>query len=84
MITGEFFTVFRKKKSDKAAISPSPLDLLEKGRFLRVAAVIGAHLRESPGATAEDVRQMLRESARDLGAPGYDIAYGWGYIDAGE
>lgn len=47
----------------------------------RVAAVIAEYLNESPDQTADSVRQTLRDAARDLGEPGYDTVYGWGYIE---
>jgi subtilisin family serine protease len=47
----------------------------------RVSALIANYLGENPGASDEDVRSMLIEAARDVGEPGYDIVYGWGYVD---
>lgn len=38
-------------------------------------------LWEHPGMTPEEFRQILKDSSRDLGEPGYDTAYGWGLID---
>lgn len=46
----------------------------------RVAAAILSHMAGSPGETDDSIRQMLRDTARDLGEPGYDPVYGWGYI----
>lgn len=38
-------------------------------------------LYENPGITPEEFRQILKNSSRDLGEPGYDTAYGWGLIN---
>jgi subtilisin family serine protease len=47
----------------------------------RVAAAVAASLAETTGQTEDVVRETLRESARDLGDPGYDTVFGWGYIE---
>lgn len=39
-------------------------------------------LAEYPGSTPDEVWRRLRDSARDLGSPGYDEEYGWGLLDA--
>lgn len=44
-----------------------------------VAALIWAH---NPNLTAEQVRQLLRTTARDLGAPGFDPYFGHGLVQA--
>jgi len=36
----------------------------------------------NPNLTATQVQQVLSETAYDLGAPGYDIAYGSGFVNA--
>lgn len=36
-----------------------------------------------PDLTAGDVREIIMRSARDLGAPGFDVEYGYGLLDAG-
>lgn len=46
----------------------------------RVAAFVAACLKEAPGASADDIRLALRSAAQDLGEPGYDSQFGWGYI----
>lgn len=38
-------------------------------------------LSEYPDMTPDEFRQILKDSSKDLGEPGYDIAYGWGLID---
>lgn len=38
-------------------------------------------LSEYPDITPKDFRQILKDSSRDLGEPGYDTTYGWGLID---
>jgi len=48
----------------------------------RVAAAVAAYLKDSPDEGADGVLAMLRDAALDLGAPGYDTEYGWGYIAA--
>lgn len=39
--------------------------------------------QEDPGMTAQEFMELLRQSVTDKGDPGYDLAYGWGVIDAG-
>ena len=48
----------------------------------RVTAVVAAYLAMAPGATAKDISRFLKDTALDLGEPGYDTVYGWGYIAA--
>jgi len=36
---------------------------------------------EYPGSTPDEVWRRLKDSARDLGSPGYDEYYGWGLVD---
>lgn len=48
----------------------------------RVAGVVAAYLENAPDPGADGVREMLRASALDLGAPGYDTVFGWGYIQS--
>ncbi len=38
-------------------------------------------MAEYPGSTPEEVWRRLKDSARDLGDPGYDEYYGWGLLD---
>jgi hypothetical protein len=38
-------------------------------------------LAEYPGSSPEEVWRRLKDSARDLGSPGYDEIYGWGLLD---
>jgi subtilisin family serine protease len=38
-------------------------------------------LAEYPGSTPDEVWRRLKDSARDLGNPGYDEQYGWGLLD---
>ena len=37
-----------------------------------------------PDMTTDDFKAILQQSSEDLGAPGYDIDYGWGLIQAPE
>lgn len=47
------------------------------------AAGVATLLRSAhPGWTADQVRERLCATARDLGSPGRDATYGWGLIDA--
>ncbi len=39
-------------------------------------------LAEYPGSTPQEVWRRLKDSARDLGSPGYDEQFGWGLLDA--
>lgn len=39
-------------------------------------------LSQNPSLTPDQVEQTLRDSCRDLGAPGYDTDYGWGLPSA--
>jgi len=44
-----------------------------------VAALVLSH---HPYLNAEQVEDVLQQSAKDLGAPGFDTTYGWGLVDA--
>ncbi len=46
----------------------------------RVVGSIASHLAQFPYSRIEGVQQMLQRTALDLGLPGYDTTYGWGYI----
>jgi len=49
-----------------------------------IGAGVASLLRaENPNFTSEDVEQILRRTAKDVGAPGFDTATGAGRIDAG-
>jgi len=45
-----------------------------------VTAAAALALEANPGLTAEELRGLLRDSARDLGEPGYDVSYGFGLL----
>jgi subtilisin family serine protease len=47
-----------------------------------VAGVAALLRQASPGISVADVRRILRESADDLGAPGWDPVYGHGVVNA--
>ena len=47
-----------------------------------VAGIVGLLKSAYPEATSEQILQAMRETAIDLGAPGYDPAYGWGLPQA--
>ena len=47
----------------------------------RVAAMITEYLSGALDMVQDDVRRMLMETATDMGVPGWDPIYGWGYID---
>ncbi len=44
-----------------------------------VAALV---LSKNPGLTPDQVRQVLRGSAQDLGTPGWDPLFGYGRVNA--
>jgi thermitase len=46
------------------------------------AGVVALIYAIDPSLTAAQVQQILFDSAKDLGTPGYDIHYGWGRVDA--
>ena len=46
------------------------------------ALVIGKARGLGLSLTPDEVRQILKGSARDKGEPGYDSTYGWGLVDA--
>jgi len=48
-----------------------------------VSGVAALVLSRFPGLSNVALRQLLAESAVDLGAPGRDDAFGWGRVDAG-
>ena len=45
-----------------------------------VTAAAALALEAAPELTAEELAQLLCDSAEDLGAPGYDTSYGWGLL----
>lgn len=45
-----------------------------------VSAAAAVALGLDPELTAEQVRELLEETAEDLGEPGYDRTYGWGLL----
>ncbi len=47
-----------------------------------VTGVIGLMLSANPDITAYQIRQILRATATDFGAPGYDWTYGYGLVNA--
>ncbi|TVR58706.1 MAG: hypothetical protein EA426_09505, partial [Spirochaetaceae bacterium] len=49
-----------------------------------VAGVVGLMYAYNPNLTQHAVRDILRRTAVDLGAPGWDPEYGYGLIDAGK
>ena len=48
----------------------------------QVAGVAALMLSANPNLTASQVREILRSTAKDLGAPGFDTTYGYGLVDA--
>jgi len=68
-------------------IGPMPNDRYDTGFGTSEATphVSGAAmlvLAEYPGSTSDEIWRRLRDSARDMGSPGYDEEYGWGLLDA--
>lgn len=47
-----------------------------------VAGVVALILHKSPSYTVDDVKDVLYNTAVDLGDAGYDPLYGWGRVDA--
>ncbi len=47
-----------------------------------VAGLAGLLLSENPALTNLQIRQILRDTAKDLGAPGFDPYFGYGRVDA--
>jgi len=67
-------------------IGPRPNDMYDRGSGTseatpHVSAAALLVLAEYPGSTPEEVWRRLKDSARDLGTPGYDEDYGWGLLD---
>jgi thermitase len=48
-----------------------------------VSALAALLLSRSPGMTAGQVRERIEQTAKDIGEPGFDHAFGHGRIDAG-
>jgi subtilisin family serine protease len=49
-----------------------------------VTGVAALMLEVNPNLTGDEVKQIIYETAYDLGPPGEDNAYGWGMVDAYE
>ncbi len=47
-----------------------------------VCGLVGLMYTLDPGLTPQEVRDLLRDNADDLGAPGFDIYFGYGRINA--
>ena len=47
----------------------------------RVSAAVAGYLLENPGVTQEKVLDYLKNKAVDAGDKGYDLQFGWGYIE---
>jgi thermitase len=47
-----------------------------------VAGVAGLMFSANPALTPSSVMSMLKQSAADLGAPGWDATFGWGGVNA--
>jgi hypothetical protein len=48
----------------------------------QVAGVAALMLQVNPNLTESQVREILQQTARDLGAPGFDNNFGYGLVDA--
>lgn len=46
------------------------------------AGVVALMLEAAPALTVEDIGRTLKETSKDLGAPGFDTTYGQGRVDA--
>jgi hypothetical protein len=47
-----------------------------------VAGIAALVLSVNPALTGNDVQNILKQNADDLGAPGWDPSYGWGRVNA--
>ncbi|MCA9771652.1 MAG: S8 family serine peptidase [Myxococcales bacterium] len=47
-----------------------------------VTGIVGLLVEANPDITPEEVRQLLKDTAVDLGDAGPDNKYGWGFVDA--
>jgi subtilisin family serine protease len=47
-----------------------------------VAGVAALLISVLPGLTPDEIDQILKDTAEDLGTPGFDIAAGWGRVNA--
>jgi subtilisin family serine protease len=47
-----------------------------------VAGVAALMVSINPALTGADIQNLLKQSADDLGAPGWDTSYGWGRVQA--
>ncbi len=50
----------------------------------QVSAAALLVMAQYPDSTPDEVWRRLRDSARDLGSPGYDHEYGWGLLNASD
>src|SRR5262249_16969805 len=48
-----------------------------------VAGVAALVISTNPALSATEVQDVLKQSADDLGSPGWDTTYGWGRVNAG-
>lgn len=48
-----------------------------------VTGVVALMLYVNPSLTPSEIKEILKETAHDLGAPGYDIQTGYGLVNAG-
>ena len=47
----------------------------------RVSGKIAEYLFQQPEASEAEVREWLKETARDAGEEGYDPVFGWGFLE---
>ncbi len=86
--------VWKGKKVDKpdfAAPGVAVYSAVPHGRYGKksgtsmaaphLAGAVALILEAAPGLAPQDVRNLLRNTAKDLGDEGYDYTYGWGLID---
>lgn len=50
----------------------------------KVSGVAALIYSQNPGITPTEVVRILEATAEDLGAPGYDLTFGWGMVNAFE
>ena len=71
---------------------PTPPDYPDRAHYVtaagtsmaapKVSGVAALIYSQNPGITPTEVVRILEATAEDLGAPGYDLTFGWGMVNA--